>query len=69
MSYHVTNDKTDQDLVAFSAKNKLATPQACKFDTDAVRIGVDSYTSRCVSPFIDNFDPGILWPLSQNKTI
>lgn len=65
---HVT-DEDDDNLIAFSAKGRKAAPHACKFDTDSYAIGVDTYASRCISPFIVDFVKGSLRPVGSNKKV
>ena len=64
------NDGIDDDkLVAFSSSFCKVTPAMCKMDTDSFAVGVDSYASRCISPFINDFIKGSLRPLMISKTV
>ena len=59
----------DDELVAFSSNLWKATPELCKMDMDSFAIGIDSYASRCISPFIKDFVKGLLRPLTSSKTV
>ena len=69
MVHHVTEEEDDEELIAFSTKGRRSLPTVCKFDTDAYAIGVDSYASRCISPFIVDFVKGSLRTVSTNKLV
>ena len=68
LTYHVTEDAQEEILV-FSTKNKIVLPTICKFDTDLYAIRVDTYASRCISPFIADFVKGSLRELTGGKTV
>ena len=66
---HNVNKEEQEELVAFSMKGRKTSPTICKLDTDSYAIGVGSYASRCISPFIVNFVKGSLKPQTGNKTV
>ena len=71
-AYHATADDVqneDEELLAFSSKFRKATPTLCHMDTDSFAVGVDSYASRCISPFISDFIKDSLRPLINNKSV
>ena len=68
MVNHVT-EEDNEELVAFSTKGRRSSPTVCKFDTDSYAIGVDSYASRCISPYIDDFIKGSLRTITTNKIV
>ena len=67
-TYHVT-DEQDEDPIVFSVKRRKATPEVCCFDTDAYAIGINTYTSRCISPFIQDFEKGSLEAITSRRSV
>ena len=68
-NHTISNDGCvdDDELVAFSSNLQKATPALCKMDTDSFAIDVNSYASRCISPFIKDFVKGSLKLLNSSK--
>ena len=70
-NHAITDDNCikDDKLLAYSISFCKATPEMCKMDIDSFAIGIDSYASRCISPFIKDFAKVSLRPLVTNKSV